>query len=296
MTAPIPYELYQPLSQLLKNSPSAALLGYYPQNQDFPYLFLQAAFLVHGKYPYRYCQPPCEGFCLLYTTSGQGILSNREEQLSLYPEQFIWIPCSQGFSVHEVSSHWNHYLLYFGGRESTYFHERFLQAQAHQKSVALSPGCRFANMLKSLENTKQTSFAQPLEQLFLATSLLTEALSHIQHDAPGAYCPSYLLEIRHVLDEEYAYPYSLDLLEQRFHVNKFRIAREFSQYFRESPIAYLTARRIQAAKNLLTSTNKQIREISQEIGYSSPTLFIRSFKKSEAITPQEFRRQYSRIK
>lgn len=297
MNSQIPRELYPPVSGLLQKSASVSLLGYYPQNQDFPYLYIQAAFLIQAKYPYRYQQPPCEGFCLLYTESGQGMLSpNDGEELPLYSRQLIWIPCSLGFCIHETSPHWNHYLIYFGGRESTYFHSLFLQIQAHRKGIPLSAQSRLPNILQSLNKTGQASFAQPMGQLFLATSLLTEALSHIRHDAEVIDCPPYLMEIRRVLDEEYSYPYSLDMLEQRFHVNKFRIAREFSQYFHESPIAYLTARRIQAAKNLLISTNKQIQEISQEVGYSSPTLFIRGFKKAEQVTPQEYRKRYSRIK
>lgn len=295
MAKPIPDELYPAVSDLLTSSHAVSLLGYYPQSQPAPYLFIQAAFFIGGKYPYRYTQAPCKSFALLYTESGQGMLAHPNGDIPLNSQQLIWIPCLQGFSIHGVSSHWNHFLLYVHGTESEYFHHRFLESQADKKGFFLSPDSRFPNILHSLEDKGETIFENPLEQLFLTTSLLTEALSHLQENVGGRNCPSYLLEIRRVLDTEYQYPYSLDLLEQRFHINKFRISREFSHFFHQAPIAYLTARRIQAAKDLLVSTNMQIQEISQAIGYSSPTLFIRSFKKAENITPQEYRRRYFRI-
>lgn len=291
----IPDELSPAVSALLSGSHAVSLLGYYPQSQLPPYLYIQAAFFIGGKYPYRYAQIPAEGYALLYTESGQGMLARPEGNISLNSQQLLWIPCAPGFSIHGVSSHWNHFLLYINGNESHYFHQHFLNAQADKKSFFLSPDSRFSNILHSLENKGKPTFFNPLEQLFLTTSLLTEALSHLQEHAGGRNCPSYLLEIRRVLDEEYQYPYSLDLLEQRFHINKFRISREFSAFFHQSPIAYLTARRIQAAKDLLVSTTMQIQEISQAVGYSSPTLFIRSFKKAENITPQEYRRSHFRI-
>lgn len=295
MAKHIPDELSPAVSDLLLGSHATSLLGYYPQNQPAPYLYIQAAFFVGGKYPYRYTQVSAQGYALLYTDSGQGMLSRPEGDIPLNSQQLIWIPCLPGFSIHGVSSHWNHFLLYINGNESKYFHQLFLDAQADKKSFFLSPDSRFPNILRSLESRGKSSFSNPLDQLFLTTSLLTEALSHLQEHEGGRNCPSYLLEIRHALDEEYQYPYSLDLLEQRFHVNKFRISREFSHFFRQSPIAYLTARRIQAAKDLLVTTTMQIQEISQTVGYSSPTLFIRSFKKAENITPQEYRRRHFRI-
>lgn len=295
MSTPVPKELFPAVSGLPDVSSPVTLLGYYPKSQPAPYLFLQAAFFIGGKYPYRYTQTPFEGFALLYTESGQGMVSHARDSSSLNTGQLIWLPCASGFSIHAVSSHWNHFLLYFNGRESEYFHNCFIKARADKQGFFLSPNSRFSNILHSLENRGETTFSNPLEQLFLSTSLLTEALSHLQENEGSRNCPSYLLEIRRVLDEEYQYPYSLDLLEQRFHVNKFRISREFSHFFRQSPIAYLTARRIQAAKDLLVSTPLQIQEISQNVGYSSPTLFIRSFKKAENITPQEYRRRYCRL-
>ena len=295
MPSHVPCELFSPVSHLLKSSSPVTLLGYYPQSLPAPYLFLQAAFLVKGTYPYRYTQIPFEGWALLYTESGQGILSQDEGDISLNSGNLIWISCALGYSVHAVSSHWNHFLLYFNGRECEYFHTCFLNALADKQDFFLSSDSRFSNILHSLKSRGETAFSNPMEQLFLSTSLLTEALSHLQENKTVRSCPSYLLEIRRILDEEYQYPYSLDLLEQRFQISKFKISREFSYFFSQSPIAYLTARRIQAAKDLLATTSLQIQEISQNVGYSSSTLFIRSFKKAEQITPQEYRRRCSRI-
>ena len=98
-----------------------------------------------------------------------------------------------------------------------------------------------------------------------------------------------------MLDEEYSLPCSLDLLEKRFQVSKFRIAREFSQYFHQAPISYLNSRRLEAAKNLLVTTDDKIHEISAKTGFGNPTLIIRSFKKEFGVTPQVYRKENSQI-
>jgi len=292
-----PSNLFLPAAALIQsNSSSAALLGFFPLTAERPYLYINACFLVMAKYPYRHTQEGCDGYCFLYTENGQGSLTlggKKDAPITLAQEQlFLW-PCSQGFSLRTVSSHWNHYFLFLDGREAEYFYRLFSQKGAHPWPVP--PSSRLPSLLSGLSRKDRDAYASPLQQVFLSTALLTEALTLCQSPGEEALCPDYLLAIRRMLDEEYSLPCSLDLLEKRFQVSKFRIAREFSQYFRESPIAYLTARRIQAAKDLLVSTPLQIQEISQNVGYSSPTLFIRSFKKAENITPQEYRRRYCRL-
>ncbi len=137
MSTPVPKELFPAVSGLPDVSSPVTLLGYYPKSQPAPYLFLQAAFFIGGKYPYRYTQTPFEGFALLYTESGQGMVSHARDSSSLNTGQLIWLPCASGFSIHAVSSHWNHFLLYFNGRESEYFHNCFIKARADKQGFFL---------------------------------------------------------------------------------------------------------------------------------------------------------------
>lgn len=65
----------------------------------------------------------------------------------------------------------------------------------------------------------------------------------------------------------------------------------FSQNMGKPFIAYLTALRIEKAKELLATTDRKLSEIAMEIGYNEPNYFSHVFKKSEGMTPKEYRSQ-----
>ena len=51
--------------------------------------------------------------------------------------------------------------------------------------------------------------------------------------------------------------------------------------------------RLDKAKALLKETNKNVSEISFEIGFGEPPYFIKLFKDREGLTPGEFRQKVS---
>ena len=63
----------------------------------------------------------------------------------------------------------------------------------------------------------------------------------------------------------------------------------FSQTLGRSFINYLTAMRIERAKELLATTNMKLSTIAMEIGYNEPNYFSHVFRKLEGITPKEYR-------
>jgi YesN/AraC family two-component response regulator len=63
----------------------------------------------------------------------------------------------------------------------------------------------------------------------------------------------------------------------------------FSQTVGRSFINYLTAMRIERAKELLASTSMKLATIAMEIGYNEPNYFSHVFRKLEGITPKEYR-------
>lgn len=65
----------------------------------------------------------------------------------------------------------------------------------------------------------------------------------------------------------------------------------FSQTVGQSFIHYLTALRIERAKELLRTTSMKLSAIAMEIGYNEPNYFSHVFRKAEGITPKEYRNQ-----
>ncbi|HRX16919.1 MAG: helix-turn-helix domain-containing protein [Spirochaetes bacterium] len=73
----------------------------------------------------------------------------------------------------------------------------------------------------------------------------------------------------------------------------------FRKMFKEktgiSPKQFFLRLKIDKAKELLLKTNKKIDEIAEIVGFSDPLYFSRMFKSKEKISPQNFRKQKSKI-
>lgn len=68
--------------------------------------------------------------------------------------------------------------------------------------------------------------------------------------------------------------------------------RQFSATFGISPGRYITQIRLNAARQLLETTDKSIAEIANETGFWDQSHFTKAFKLSRRMTPGEYRRQH----
>ncbi len=66
--------------------------------------------------------------------------------------------------------------------------------------------------------------------------------------------------------------------------------RSFKQYTHTTPMQYIVSRRITNAQMLLETTNYNITEIGQIVGYDNPLYFSRIFRKQKGISPSDYRK------
>ncbi|WP_239696758.1 helix-turn-helix domain-containing protein [Paenibacillus oryzisoli] len=92
-----------------------------------------------------------------------------------------------------------------------------------------------------------------------------------------------------LIEERYAQDLSLQLAADQLGISPSYLSELIKQHWGETFIAYVTRYRIGKAKNLLLKTELNIADIAVEIGYGNATHLIRVFKKSEGMTPGEFR-------
>lgn len=63
--------------------------------------------------------------------------------------------------------------------------------------------------------------------------------------------------------------------------------RDFEQHFRTSPGHWLRRKRLEHAHFLLRNTDKNVSEVSMEIGYESVSHFIKAYKEQYGFTPKQ---------
>lgn len=92
------------------------------------------------------------------------------------------------------------------------------------------------------------------------------------------------------MEENYAKPLSLAILANVVSLNYTYFSSIFKSQTGVNAIAYLQSLRIQKAKALLLSTNDRVGEIAHKTGFPDERYFVKLFKRSEGITPGEYRR------
>ena len=85
---------------------------------------------------------------------------------------------------------------------------------------------------------------------------------------------------------------SLSVLAEEFHLNAQYISQLFKNEIGVGFLAYLTNIRMEHAKKLLLSTSLSIAEVAERSGYGDYRVFTKAFKKSEGVTPSQYRRDF----
>jgi two-component system response regulator YesN len=87
----------------------------------------------------------------------------------------------------------------------------------------------------------------------------------------------------------YNEPVTLNEIAKTAHLSVSRLSHVFKEQVGITIVDYLTNVRIEHAKALLISTNKNCTEICFESGYNNQSYFTRTFKEIAGITPKQFR-------
>jgi two-component system response regulator YesN len=98
-------------------------------------------------------------------------------------------------------------------------------------------------------------------------------------------------QVKKFIDKNYSnYDLGVSHIGSKFNMAPPYISKIFRDYEGVSIPDYINAVRHKKAKELLRDTNMPIKNIAKEIGFLSSTVFIRTFKKMESITPGTFRK------
>lgn len=97
-------------------------------------------------------------------------------------------------------------------------------------------------------------------------------------------------EMTHYIEEHYAEEeLSLNLLASHVNFSPNHLSMIFSQQTGQTFIKYLTDYRMNKARELLRCTGKRSSSISMEVGYRDPHYFSYLFRKTQGMTPTQYR-------
>jgi len=90
------------------------------------------------------------------------------------------------------------------------------------------------------------------------------------------------------IDENFQEAIDLELVSKKAFLSRFHFHRLFKQVYKRTPHQYITQKRLNKAKDLLTA-NKPVTEVCNEVGFESIGSFSVLFKKEIGFAPQYYR-------
>ena len=102
-----------------------------------------------------------------------------------------------------------------------------------------------------------------------------------------------LRRARDYIDRNYCEPLDLDVLARVAGVSKYHFARSFEAAYGETPIRYLTRRRIERAQDLLRVANLTVTEVCMAVGFASLGSFSARFSRLVGESPTAYRNRWA---
>jgi AraC-like DNA-binding protein len=109
---------------------------------------------------------------------------------------------------------------------------------------------------------------------------------------PASLLP-HLRNARDLADRHYHSALDLDALAGAAHVSKYHFARCFTETYGETPMRYLTRRRIERAQDLLRSVNLTVTEVCMMVGFTSLGSFSSRFRELVGESPTQYRDRWA---
>ena len=94
---------------------------------------------------------------------------------------------------------------------------------------------------------------------------------------------------RSFIDHCYDHPLSLDQISEKACFSRYHFLRLFREAFNKTPHQYLVERRIERAKELLTSADLRVTDVCFEVGFQSLGSFSALFHRNVGQAPMTYR-------
>ena len=139
------------------------------------------------------------------------------------------------------------------------------------------------------ETSSQIEFYQEISQgLVSALLVLVMRLIRINPEDEAALSQE-CQKIKEYLDQNFTSPITLDSLSETVYISKHYLSHLFKEKTGDSPIKYLTSKRMEKACELLSETELPVSEVSKAVGYENPLYFSQVFKRIYGISPVKYR-------
>lgn len=261
------------------------------QTKDpFPYcLWENGYFEANSRYFTRRDQK--SALLYIYTLSGEGILTWRNQTIALPPSTAVLIDCMEPHDYRTASRKpWCFYWAHFTGSGmagiTPFLMDRLIP-------VAVDFPTQVVDIFKELDElhdrTDRFVFAY---RSSLIDRLLTLSIRCLENCERGQTAGlDDLAPAKEYIQNHLSGEITVDELAASCNLSKFHFIRTFHKSTGFPPYRYVQIMRIDRAKQLLIFSNHSIAEIASEVGFGSQANFGKVFREITGTTPAAYRKE-----
>lgn len=262
-----------------------------PPLKDSPLLAMLAGGNISAFTPWSFDIKYLDCFLILYTRTGCGKLVMGNQVHTLADSSFLFLDCGERFRLDIAVEPWEYQVFFITGDSLPWYYSLLGENNPLIVQLPLYSPASMA-MERLLAHIPDESISSALYISSLLNQIITSAIAcSLEDSSLSGSTPAYLEGMRTLFDNEFQESYTLDDLERRFNVSKYRLCREFGEAYGMPPLQYLNHRRIEMARHLLLTTDYRIHEIGSRVGIDTTNHFINLFKKYVGCTPGEYKQR-----
>jgi AraC family transcriptional regulator len=248
---------------------------YYDQRYDFRYTSETARQKSHQNYFLNYVRKGA-----VYLQTENTVFRVRQGQIGLVncrrPHRF--------YTKGNAESLWIH----FDGTDADRMVRRILAESGGQQSFSPENPLTAEKLMTGLISGMQEEFYSEAEQSVSVYSLLCTLVPGTRKEA-GYLRNGVFLQAREYILAHLSESVSVKNMADATNLSESQFSRIFRSKVGFAPHEYVMTLRLNKAKELLTSTELPLREIAEQVGYSSDITFITAFRGKTGMSPTEFR-------
>ncbi|MBB3698227.1 helix-turn-helix domain-containing protein [Flammeovirga yaeyamensis] len=268
-------------------------------NRNGNYLRISFAHLVVHHFTWELQEPmvidlSCAENGIFFHTGNGHIILNKEKLSSQMAQLFTK-------SDLEITLLPNQNQFTFIEFQQDYFDQRLLHPSLKQmvldlfdqKSTPFKIKKNISLLLDDITTNQKRGLCQLMYlngKIFEILSEISDQFTHYESDAQQQFEPQ-MAKVKQLIDENLHIQYSINDLAKSVGINTSYLKKYFKEIYEETIFEYSTRKRMEYAKNLLSTTNLSISIISEKVGYQHSAHFSYAFKKNMDMTPNQFRKK-----
>lgn len=237
---------------------------------------------------------------LYYLQSGKTTYFVDDKIYVLSPGDFIFVPTG---SLHKTSYRGSpnseRVILEFTDEFVGEEYRSYLEDMTRNKHIILDPEGQkyFQQIFKKIEEEcdRHLPEYQAMQKLYLRQILVLIARYRVKYTEAELFGARRLVQKSIVyIHNNYQQEITVQDLAKRYSISPNYFSSQFKKITGITPTEYVTLTRINAAKELLETTNKSIIQVASECGFNNSDYFTQVFKRITGTTPKKYASQYQK--